>query len=90
MDAADKWQLLIGLLALLDAAYLFYKLKTHRADAGIISAILPRAYIGGLYLVDGMIKRSDMEPIRTLVFFGIAILFITADVNHIAEWYRKQ
>ena len=86
----DSWQLLIGILALCDGAYLIYKLKTQKADSGIIAAILPRMYVGVWYIADALTHRATMEPGRTITFIGIVLLFGVANFTHLMEWrYRK-
>lgn len=87
--SSDWWQFVIGVMALTDAAYLIYKLRQTK-DAGIIAAILPRAYVGAWYLIDAFIDRTSMEPARTISFIGIALLFATANFAHLAEWKRRK
>lgn len=85
----DSWQFIIGVLAILDAAYLVYKLKQTK-DKGIIAAILPRAYVGVWYLLDAFVQRTTMEPARTISFVGVALLFFTANFNHYVEWRHRK
>lgn len=89
MAYQDVWQMVIGFLVLLDTAYLFYKLYVTR-DYGILSAILPRVWVTIIFLVDAFTIRATMEPVRSLTYGGFALLFVSANINHLAEWMRNK
>jgi hypothetical protein len=85
----DQWQFIIGVMALIDAAYLSGKFYRNR-DRGLLAAILPRLYVAALFLYDGLVSRQTMEPIRTATFLAIVLIFLTANINHLAEWWNRK
>lgn len=85
MSGADVWQFAIGVLVLLDALYLVRKFSRTRNN-NLLVAIMPRLYLAFVYVFDGIVPRTAMEPMNTIKFFGLALFFMTANINHFAEW----
>ena len=85
----DTWQLLIAVFALADAIYLARKAR-RTAQRVIWAAVLPRLFFGAWSLFDALWTRNTMEPGRTITYMCILLLFVTANVSHVAEWRNRK
>lgn len=85
----DQWQFIIGMMAIADGIYLGRKAWTTKQRM-IWAAVLPRLFIGALLLFDAFVARSSMEPLRTINYIFLALLFFTANAAHFAEWRQRR
>ena len=85
----DTWQFVIGALALADGLYLARKALTTQTRI-IWAAVLPRLFVGSLLLFDAFVTRPSMEPLRTINYIFLALLFFTANATHFAEWRQRR
>lgn len=85
----DAWQFVIGALAMADAIYLARKAFTTQQRM-IWSAVIPRLFIGALLLFDAFVTRPSMEPLRTINYIFLVLLFFTANATHFAEWRQRR
>lgn len=85
----DPITLLIGILALGSAAYLFWRARKRREPV-IYSAVVPRAFIALAYLTFS-VCRVEIEDRQMLIRGGLIVLFCVENINHlIAERVERR